>query len=469
MRGFLRCISAVMLIIIMTAFCIWRYEKVDTVMGVTAHLGNAASRLEQLVSLAKNGVEEWVEESGEKPSDLPTNSFDPNSDYSAYDPTTLPNAPLEETIRTGISNLDAKIYLTGFSPAPTKDEVKSMMASIIYSSPEYFYLKPAYKLSVTNVGTVEYIEPTYTVASIGELADMRASYELVLQEIVAGAPQDGTEFDKILYLHDYFVQNYEYDHSLTIRDAYTFFTQKKGVCQAYMLALIAAAERLGMEALPVTSDAMKHAWNLVRIDGEWYHVDLTWDDTRSYETLLSYKYFLQSDAGLIAIDAENAEKDRHRDWVAKTVATNPKYDGAMYRNTNTPIIKHNGVYYCTSKTNTTSSSVRGVILSGTDVTAMTPLRDITGGYWWATSSSFYTDCYAGLVASGNYLYYHSGNSICRLNLNDTNDYRVHLVTDLAPGESIYGFLGVENGTLSYLVASTLVAETYRVGTYTITE
>lgn len=469
MKGFLRCISAVMLIVLMATFCLWRYEKTDAVAGVTAYLGDAVSRLEQLVSLAKDGIEEREEGGGDQQPDLPTNFYDPDSDYSAYDPTKVPNASLEKTIRTGLSNLEARISLTGVSPAPTKDEVKSTMASIMYSSPEYFYLQSTYMLSATQAGTVEYIEPTYTTQSMADLTAMRADYELVLQEIVAGAPQNGTEFDKILYLHDYFLQNYEYDHSLTIRDAHTFFTQKKGVCQAYMLALIAAAERLGIESLPVTSDVMKHAWNLVKIDGAWYHVDLTWDDTRSYETLVSYTYFLQSDAGLVAIDAENAEKDRHRDWVAAAPATSSQYDGAMFRNTNTPIIKHNGVYYCTSKASGATRGVRGVILSGTDVTAMTQFREITGGCWWATSGCYYTDCYAGLAAWGNYLYYHSGNSICCLNLEDHADYRVQLVTDLASGESIYGFFGIEEGKLSYLVASTLFAETYRVGTYTVTE
>ncbi len=468
MKGFLRCISAMVLIVMLTSFCLWRYEKMDAVAGITAYLGDAVSRLEQIVSLTKDRAEkEEGQDNGN--TQLPSNPYDPDSDYSAYDPTQAVNASLEGTIREGLTNLDAQIYFTNVSPAPTKDEVKAVMALIIYSSPEYFYLQPSYKLSTTQEGIVESISPTYSVASATELTAMRATYEATLDLIVADAPQNGSEFDKILYLHDYFVQNYEYDNSLTIRDAYTFFTQKTGVCQAYMLALIAAAERLGIESIPVTSDAMKHAWNLVKIDGAWYHIDITWDDSRSYETLVSYTYFLQSDAGLIAIDAPNAEQDRHRDWMAAATATDSKYDAAMFRDANTPILKHNGVYYCTGKATDTAGGVRGVILAGTDVTAMSQLREITGGCWWASSGRYYTDCYAGLAASGNYLYYHSGNSICRLNLNDTNDYRVHLVTDLASGESIYGFYGIENGTLSYLVASTLVAETYRVGTYTITE
>ncbi len=464
MKGFLRSVAAVLLIVLLSTFCLWRYEKTDTVAVITAYFGNAVSRLEQLISLTKSAVE-----AGDDDEVLPTTPYDPESDYSAYDPTQAVNVSLEEAIRTGITNLDAKIYFTDVSPAPTKEEVKAAVASIIYSSPEYFYLRPSYNMSTTQAGIVEYIAPSYSSTNAAEIAAMRATYEATLDQIVAGAPQDGSDFDKILYLHDYFVQNYDYDDNLEIRDAYRFFTEKKGVCQAYMLALIAAAERLDIESIPVTSDVMKHAWNLVRIDGAWYHIDLTWDDARSYPTIVSYTYFLQSDAGLTAIDAGKQEQNRHRGWVAAAAATDTKYDAVMFRNANTPMLRHNGVYYCTGKATDTAGSVRGVIYAGADVTAMSPLREITGGCWWSSGYRYYTDCYAGLAIDENYLYYHSGNSICRIDLNNAEDYHVYLVSDLASGESIYGFFGIEDGVLSYLIANTLAAEEYRVGIYTVTE
>ena len=98
---------------------------------------------------------------------------------------------------------------------------------------------------------------------------------------------------------------------------------------------------------------------------------------------------------------------------------------------------------------------------------MQQLREITGGYWLAQNGYYYTDCYAGLAAIGDYLYYHSGNSICRIALSNTDDYHVYFVTDLAVGESIYGFFGVEDGKLSYLVAKTLGAAEYRTGMHTL--
>ena len=39
-----------------------------------------------------------------------------------------------------------------------------------------------------------------------------------------------------------------------------------------------------------------HAWNKVKVDGSWYNIDLTWDDPVSSRPILSYDYFLVSDA-----------------------------------------------------------------------------------------------------------------------------------------------------------------------------
>ena len=348
----LRCISAILLIVMLATFCLWRYEKID---AVAAYIGDAMARLDLFGALAGEDRTQ-----GESPNGMPGAPYDPGSDYSDFHPTDQVAPALLTVLYTGLEECREQIDLDGVSPAPTKAEVKAAMASIIYSSPQFFYLSSSYGISTLQDGSVRQVTLTYT-ATADEIAEMRVTYEAALSEIVAGAPQDGTDFDKILYLHDYFVKNYTYDHALEIRDAYNLFTQKKGVCQAYMLGFIAAAERLGVESLPVTSDAMKHAWNLVKLGDAWYHVDLTWDDTESLPTLVSYTYFLQSDAGLIQTDAARAESDRHRSWTAAFEATDTTYDGAVFRRANTPIIKHNGIYYCTGRAENAASGVRGVI------------------------------------------------------------------------------------------------------------
>lgn len=457
MKQAFRSTVAFMLLLVLIFFSLWREEKLT---AVAERIESAAKELETLID-ATTGVISG-EGGGNSSTATPT---DRNGNYADYNPAAPIDADLEGMLREGITNMEESIDLSALSP--TREEVRDAMVSILYSSPEFFYLSSAYSLSLSG-DAVQAVIPGYTVAK-DAVAPMRAEYLAVLDEIVAGAPADGTDFDKLLYLHDYFVANYTYDHSLTIRDAHTFFTQKTGVCQAYMLGLIAAAEALGIESLPVTSDAMKHAWNLVKLDGAWYHVDITWDDSSSLPSFTSYTYFLQSDTGLAAIDASRAENERHHDWVAAEPATDATYDNAAFREAKTPLVKHEGVYYCTLSATDGAATVRGMVVSGTDAITMTHFADIRGGYWSAGEGRYYTGCYAGLVLLDGYLYYNSGNSIARLDPDAPTAYRVYLVSGLADGESIYGFLAAADGKLTYVVAAAPNATAYKTAVYSVDE
>jgi len=56
-------------------------------------------------------------------------------------------------------------------------------------------------------------------------------------------------------------------------------------------------DMLGIECLTVngiyTATGEEHAWNMVRIDGEWYCVDTTWDDPiGGFQTnAMKHRYF----------------------------------------------------------------------------------------------------------------------------------------------------------------------------------
>ncbi|MBE6604567.1 MAG: hypothetical protein E7639_02535 [Ruminococcaceae bacterium] len=443
MRALSRVLSAMMLIFVLFSFCMWRYEKLSLLSGAVDYVNNALHRVEDLVALTKP-----VGDGDGGDDDQSTAPSDPNSSFGDHQPSAPVDATLRQALYDGLIARQATIDLSGLSPS--KADVSATMAAIIYSSPELFYLQSGYSLSTTE-GGVQSVSPTYTCTD-SELIEQRAAYEAALDEIVAGAPVTGSDFDKLLYLHDYFIENYTYDYTYTIRDAYTFFIEKTGVCQAYMLGLIAAARELGIESKPVTSDVMTHAWNLVLLDGSWYHVDLTWDDSSSLPTATSYTYFLQSDAGLVAIDSARKEADRHRAWSAEEQAANNKYDAAPFRSAVTPMIKQGNTYYCTAKApDGAGNTVRGVVLWGTDVLDMTAMVEIKGGYWTAGGNSFYASCYADLAVIGDDLYYHSGNSVCRVPLSGGTPQTVKLLS-LTGTNCIYGFMGVVDGALQLLVA-----------------
>ena len=445
MNGCLRFVIIVLLIAVLASF-FWIQKGPALMESVKLYFDGALERYHGFIGLFTSEGEQESGDDGQMGGGG-SGPTDNAGNYGDYKPSEVVDATLESTLRQGLTNMDSSIDLSALSP--TTQAVKNAMSAIIYSSPEYFYLQSGYSITSNNQG-VQSITPTYT-ATPDEVAAQRVTYEAAIRQIVDGAPKEGSDFDKILYLHDYFIANYTYDNTLTIRDAYTFFVGKTGVCQAYMLALIATARELGMESLPVTSDAMKHAWNLVKIDGAWYHVDLTWDDTVSYPTFTSYTYFLQSDVGLSAIDAQRAEADRHREWVAAVPATDTKYDNAAYRDAVTPIVKSGDVYYLATSVESQTKTVHGSILSGTDITALTPFIDVKGGYWLAEGGRYYTDCYASVAVENGYLYYNSGNTIVRVDLAaPTSSVQSVTISGLGATESIYGIIGVENGTVTYL-------------------
>ena len=79
-------------------------------------------------------------------------------------------------------------------------------------------------------------------------------------------------------MHEYIVLNYDYDYLLENGDVYSMITEGIGVCQAYTGLYMLVLRQLGIEVSYSVSYPMNHTWNLVNLDGNWYHVDNTWDD-----------------------------------------------------------------------------------------------------------------------------------------------------------------------------------------------
>ena len=445
MKGFLRASLAVFLALLLVFFALWRYDKLSKPM---AYISGAIARLEELLNLSEKPA-------GGGPQGTPT---DPGSDFSGYQPTEV-NAGLRSTLLAALMRMDSAIDVGAHNP--TKAELSAAMADIVYSTPELFYLDLQYSYVTGFDQRVRTVTPSY-LYSAAQVETMRSEYHEALSLVVAGAPKDGSDFDKVLYLHDYFIKNYTYDQTLTIRDAYTFLTGRTGVCQAYMLAFMAAARELGVLSVPVTSDAMKHAWNLVQLDGAWYHVDITWDDANTLPSRISYTYFLQSDQGLVQTDSARPEAERHREWVTAHTAENSRFDEALFRRANTGMVQYGGEYFVAVREENSSSSVRGTVFAGTDPTALTKRFDIKGGVFLAGISSYYPDCYSDLLVRDGVLYFHSGNSVGMLDLTTEGAAaRVLYPAGIGMGSSIYGFLSVGDTELVLIVATSPSATVYQ--------
>ena len=88
---------------------------------------------------------------------------------------------------------------------------------------------------------------------------------------------NGSEYDMALWLHDWTLDQLEYDHGLNWCSAESGLTRHQGTCESYQRIYSKLLDAAGIANGRITGNG--HTWNAVKIDGKWCQMDLTWDDT----------------------------------------------------------------------------------------------------------------------------------------------------------------------------------------------
>ncbi len=173
--------------------------------------------------------------------------------------------------------------------------------------PELFYITNGYGCGyvLPQNGTyyISELYPDYTMSK-PEIDVAKKDFKKLTGEIAEYVNENAdSALEKAILLHDYIVINYEYDTSLIIHDAYRFMKEGKGVCESYSKLYKYVLGLCGVESKYSSSEQMNHVWNTVKIDGEWYHVDATWDDpTPNTPGHVSHDYFLVGDEDFASAD-----------------------------------------------------------------------------------------------------------------------------------------------------------------------
>ena len=91
------------------------------------------------------------------------------------------------------------------------------------------------------------------------------------------AETDGSDYARTLWLHDWTLDQLEYDHDLNWCSAESGLTRHQGTCESYQRIYAKLLDAAGIANGRITGNG--HTWNAVKIDGKWCQMDLTWDDT----------------------------------------------------------------------------------------------------------------------------------------------------------------------------------------------
>jgi hypothetical protein len=103
-------------------------------------------------------------------------------------------------------------------------------------------------------------------------------------------------------IHDYIVANVAYDTTLKNYSAYEGLKNGLTVCTGYAQLAYKMLNESGIETKIVvgTGNGEEHAWNLVKLDNIWYHLDATWDDPiPNVKGRVLYNYFNLSDEEML--------------------------------------------------------------------------------------------------------------------------------------------------------------------------
>lgn len=168
--------------------------------------------------------------------------------------------------------------------------------------PETFWLTGESKYYVKNNSTT--VEFEYSIEP-SEILSAKETFENKIDNILNDLPS-GSDFEKEEYINNYIIENCKYDDAAAQieniegneNDAYGALVDGSAVCEGYARAFQLLCNKADIDCVMVsgTVDNTNHAWNCVKIGGEWYQIDVTWNDTDGDKDYLQNDYFNLTDS-----------------------------------------------------------------------------------------------------------------------------------------------------------------------------
>ena len=186
-----------------------------------------------------------------------------------------------------------------------KEEIQNVIRRLQAEHPEFFWLNDYMATYGSEKTEIEFHLPSGIASA--DLPGMAEQIENEAQSVIRQIPEGISDYDKILFVHDYLITHTDYDQEgaqATIpgisHTAYGCLINHNAVCLGYSKAFQMIMQKLGFDCGICSGDANgSHAWNYIFLNGNYYWIDVTWDDpvcqNASDISSLSHSYFLIND------------------------------------------------------------------------------------------------------------------------------------------------------------------------------
>lgn len=167
-------------------------------------------------------------------------------------------------------------------------QILNVISSVFEDNPDIFWLDSRYTYVLDSERNL-----TVTLRSYFDKKTQKKckkQLNAVVNSVLKGLKPDMNEFDRELYIHDYIIKNCKYKKSKNSNNhynAYGCLVEQKAVCEGYNEAFALLLSYAGVNSTSVsgsdkTDGNTNHVWSVVELDGDWYHTDVTWDDSKEY-------------------------------------------------------------------------------------------------------------------------------------------------------------------------------------------
>lgn len=234
---------------------------------------------------------------------------------------------------------------TTFNPSNTSyKDIGSLVTKAIANNPSISYYNG---LTAFSNGTINFKYEGNRQAILEKNKKVEVEVDRIIKEKIK---KDMSDFEKVKTIHDYLVLSVAYDYENFLKnnvshdsyEVYGALINKVAVCDGYTKAMALLLNKVGVHTLQVSGSGNggNHSWNMVKIDGQYYHVDTTWDDpVPNKPGSVQYNYFLKNDKQL--------KVDHQWDETAYPIANSSKY--SYFHNMNT-MVEKDGMYYYSDAT-----------------------------------------------------------------------------------------------------------------------
>lgn len=226
----------------------------------------------------------------------------------------------EEDVYNGIvESLENMTMISEHKKELDSDTVSGIIEKIRLEHPEFFWIDGC--TITTSAGKSEININIIEGYSADEIESMFEEFISYADALVNRIPSGLDDYSKVVFVHDYIVNNTTYDTAGSENDknglwgtAYGCLVQRKAICQGYAQAFQYIMNRLDIECGVCRGNSTqgRHAWNYVNLDEKYYWIDVTWDDPVSENggpEILTHTYCLIDDERLFRTRYADSDLD----------------------------------------------------------------------------------------------------------------------------------------------------------------